>query len=280
MKLYLDSKDLINILQKATPCTADRLEEKLLRGNHQLAVSFHTICELSVPLLSVVSKTNVMGLLNRLERMPISFIRSDTDSLELKEALEAYSSKREYRMIDSFVDRFDQTVDLHAKPPTGIFLNYSLAETVWDLHSYGALQGLEEYATKMRQHITADRRLDKTPSLKANFAKMIQLNLNLHKLSWSTVVLSEFANWIYENPNRCPGIRLGYEVWHKIVKNKTDTLEDSDMEDYQHLTCLPYIDLMTLDRRMHAYVCQASDGFQLNYRDRLFKSAKDLLSGL
>ena len=280
MKVYLDAKDLINIFQDATPFTSDQLEESLRHGCHQVVVSFHAVSELSLPLVKASSKTNVMALLNRLERMPIIFIRSDTDGLELKEALEAYSSEREYRGIQAFVERFDQAVDLHARPPTSIFLSYSLAETVWDLYSHDALKGLESFATQMRQLVSNDRRLNKPPTLKANFTKMIGRNLKLYKLSWSTVVLSDFANWIYENPNRCPGIRLGYEVWHKIVKNKTDTLEDSDMEDYQHLTCLPYVDYMTLDRRMHGYVSQASASIKLDYRDRIFKSAEDLLCRL
>jgi hypothetical protein len=280
MKLYLDTRDLINILQKATPCTADHLEESLRRGDHKLAVSFHTVSEISVPIIRVTSKTNVMVLLNRLERMPLTFIRSDIDGLELKEALDAYLGKHEYRGILVFVDRFDQTVDLHARPPTGMFINYSLVETVWDLYCHGALEGLESYANQMRQIVAADRRLNKPSPLKANFAKMIERNLKLYKLSWSGVDLSDFADWIYENPNRCPAIRLGYEVWHKIVKNKTDPLEDSDMEDYQHLTCLPYVDFMTLDRRMHGYVSQASASANLDYRNRIFKSTQGLWSRL
>jgi hypothetical protein len=280
MKLYLDARDLINILQKASPCTVDDLEEILRQRDHKLTVSFHTISEISVPIVKATSKTNVMALLNRLEKIPLTFIRSDIDGLELKEALDAYSTNREYRGIHAFVDRVDQTVDLHARPPTGVFINYSLAETVWDLYSHGALEGLENYANQMRQIVAADRRLDKPPTLKANFAKMIERNLGLYKLPWSGVVLSDFANWVYENPNRCPAIRLGYEVWHKIVKNKTDPLEDSDMEDYQHLTCLPYVDLITLDRRMHGYVSQASASLGLDYRDRVFKSTRDLLSRL
>jgi len=280
MNLYLDARDLINVLQKADPCTADYFEENLRRGGHELTVSFHTVSELSVPLVTTTSRTNVMALLNRLERMPITFIRSDIDCLELKEALNAYSSNREYTEIRAFVDRFDEIVDLHARPPTRVCINYSLAETVWDLHNYGALEGLESYANQMRQTAATDRRINKPPTLKANFSKTIERNLRLYKLSWSDLVLSDFANWIYENPNRCPSIRLRYEVWHKIVKNKTDLLEDSDMEDYQHLTCLPYVDVMTLDRRMHGYVLQASSSMELNYQHRIFKTIQELLCRL
>jgi len=278
MKLYLDTKDLIDILQEEASSSRDHLEESLRRGGHKLAVSFHTISEISVPLVRATSKTNVMALLNRLERMPITFIRSDTYGLELKEALDAYLNTREYRGIHAFVERFDHAVDLQARPPTEIFITYSLAETVWDLYSHGVLKGLENYADQMRWIVAADRCLNKPPTLKANFTKVIERNLILSKLSSSGMDISGFANWIYENPIRCPAIRLVYEIWHKIVKNKTDLLEDSDMEDYQHLTCLPYVDFMTLDRRMHGYVSQASRSISLDYRDRIFRSTQDLLS--
>lgn len=280
MKVFLDSKDLIDILQDDNPCSVDQLEDTLVRGRHQLAVSCYTVTEISVPLAHSSLKTNVMALLNRLERMPIAFIHAGVDALELKEALDAFSSQREYREIHPFVGRFDDALVLDARPRNRIFINCSLAETVWDLYSHGSLQGLESYAKRMREIVTRDRSLKKPPTLKTHFTKVIQRNLKLHNLSRSHVSLPDFANWIYENPNRCPAIRLGYEVWHKIVRNKTDALEDSDMEDYQHLTCLPYAHLMTLDRRMHGYVSQASASMSLDYCSRIFRSVQDLLCHL
>jgi len=280
MKVYLDAKDLINILQGADPCTADQLNQSLQGGSHRLALSFYTVSEICVPLSLPASKTNVMAMLNRLEKMPIIFTHAGIAALELKEALDAFSSKREYRDIHPFVNRFDYAVDLHGHPPTDIFINYSLAETVWDLFSHGSLQGLESYAQKMRKLVSADRALKKPPSLKTNFAKMIERNLKLFNLSCSGTAVQGFANWVYDNPYRCPSIHVGYEVWHKIVKNKTDTLEDSDMEDYQHLACLPYVDLMTLDKRMCGYVSQASESMGVDYSGRIFRSVREVLCHL
>lgn len=280
MKLYLDTKDLINIFEHANPFSEGQLFQRLQQGSHQLAVSFHTVSELSAPLARSTSKTNVMALLNRLERMPITFIHSKIDGLELKEALDAFSNQQEYKDIHPFLNRFDQTVDLDARPATSIYINYSLAETVWDLHNHGGLQGLESYAPKMRVLIAADRSLLNPPSLKTNFVNVLQRSLKLYNLSLSTASLPALATWVYNNANRCPSLRLGHEVWHKIVANKTDALEDSDMEDYQHLTCLPYVDLMTLDKRMHGYVSQALASLGLDYHRRIFKSAQDALSCL
>ncbi len=280
MKVYLDAKDLINILQGSNPCTADQLNQSLEGGSHRLAVSSYTVIEISAPLALPASKTNVMALLNRLEKMPMIFIHPGIDALELKEALDAYSSERECSDIHPFVNRFDQTLDLHGHPPTDIFINYPLAETVWDLFSHGALQGLESYAEKMRKLVSADRSLKKPPGLKTNFAKMIERNLKRFNLSCPGIPVQDFAKWVYDNPYRCPSIRLGYEVWHKIVKNKTDRLEDSDMEDYQHLTCLPYADLMTLDKRMYGYVSQASATMGVGYGGRIFRSVREVLCRL
>ena len=280
MKIYLDAKDLINILQNRGPCKPDQLNESLRRGNHQLVLSFETVCEISAPLANPGAKTNVMTLLNCLEEMPINFFHPSIECLELKEALGAFFAKRECKVLLPFVPRFDQAVDPNARPATAIFIKYSLAQTVWDLHCYDALKGLESYAPKMRLLFATDRNLKAPPTLKAHFAIVIERDLKSCKLSCSDVSIQDFASWIYENPNRCPSTRLGYELWHQIGKNKTDPLEDSDMEDYQHVLCLPYVNLMTLDKRMHHYVSQAAASMGLDYGERIFRLVQDVLCRL
>jgi len=217
-----------------------------------------------------------MTLLNCLEEIPKTFFHPDVELLELQEALSAFSSGRECNAIFPFVNRFDETVDPHGHPATAVFINYPLAQTVWDLHCYGGLKGLEGYAPRMRALFSTDRGLKTPPTLKAHFRIVIERHLKTCKVSSTGVSIHHFASWVYENPNRCPSIRLGYELWHQLGKNKTDTLEDSDMEDYQHVLSLPYVDLMTLDRRMHNYVSQAAHGLCLDYDRRIFRSVQDL----
>jgi hypothetical protein len=132
----------------------------------------------------------------------------------------------------------------------------------------------------MRALFTSDRGLKTPPSLKAHFPTVIERQLKSCKIVSTGVSLKSFADWVFINPNRCPSLRLGFEVWHQLGKNKTDPLEDSDMEDYQHVLCLPYVDLMTLDRRMHNYVSQAATRMGLAYDRRIFRLVKDLLSRL
>ena len=74
MRVYLDTKDLINIFEKSCPCNTDQFHNLLRDKGHQLILSFVNIMEISAPLLISQAKTNVMRLLNRIEEMPIKYI--------------------------------------------------------------------------------------------------------------------------------------------------------------------------------------------------------------
>lgn len=104
MKVYLDTKDLIDIFQNGNPYTADDLEKILRRGGHQLVISFYTICKISMPLSLSTPTTNVMALLNRFEQLPLTYINPNITDLELQEAYNSFSSKQEYREIMPFVN--------------------------------------------------------------------------------------------------------------------------------------------------------------------------------
>lgn len=277
MKVCLDAKDLISILQVGQPCTANQFAQYLIQHGCQLAVSSYTIMELSAPLLYPSSKTNVMKLLNDLAGLPIAYVHADIRGLELREALDAFSSGREYQHISPFVKRFDESLDLSAKPGTYQFINYSLSEIVWDLYAQGRLMGMDHYAKQMKEYVAADRDIKRPPSLKSHFAKVVERNLRDDGILCPEVPINNFSDWVYDNPDRCPSIRLSYEVWHQIVKNKGDRLRDSDMEDFQHLICLPYVDFITLDRRMHRYVSQAAKRIGMHCSTRMFMSAEEVL---
>jgi hypothetical protein len=216
-----------------------------------------------------------MALLNKLEEMPIRYLHPDIRGQELKEGLDAFSSRREYRDVTPFVKRFDETLDLSAAPATSKFLNYPLAAIVWDLYSQGVFKKIDNFAIPMKAIVTSDRKMPKLPNLRSHFVTVIQRNLRDDQLSCSDT--QGFANWIYDNPSRCPAIRMAYEVWYQIVKNKTDALEDSDMDDYQHLISLPYVDMLTLDRRMSGYVTQAARRIKMDISGRMHTSIQKIL---
>ena len=109
----------------------------------------------------------------------------------------------------------------------------------------GRTAGMDHYAKSMKEYVAADRGIKLPPSLKSHFAKVVERNLRDDGLLCPEVSIKNLSDWVYDSPDRCPSIRLSYEVWHQIVKNKTDRLKDSDMEDYHPLICLPYVDFIT-----------------------------------
>ena len=117
MLIYLDSRDLINIFEKSDPCSANELNGILRDGGHKLVFSWLNITEISEPLLHTKAKTNVMALLYKVEETPHAYIHSSRiPHLELMSAVKAYVEGEEYRNVDPYVQRFDFTVDLNAKP--------------------------------------------------------------------------------------------------------------------------------------------------------------------
>lgn len=277
MLIYFDSKDLINIFQKSVICSASQFEKYLRTGNHTLVLSLWTITEFSARLHHKDHKENVMALLNRIDNIPRTYIRPAIQYLELKEAIQAFINNREYRDINPYQDRFDKIVDFNAQPATKLVLNYSLSKAVWDLYSVGQLRGLDDYTKEMRRLFASDRALHEKPSLKANFIKTIERYLLQYKLQTPSKNGEAFANWIYENPSHCPSVRFGYEVHHAMLKNIGDIPKDSDMEDFCHLECLPYVDRMTVDRRMKDYIRQVSKSIRIDYMKKNVK-AEDYFS--
>ena len=281
MLIYLDSRDLINIFEKSNPYSADEFDEILQEGDHKLVYSWLNIAEISEPLLHSKAKTNVMALLNRVEKTPHTYIHSSRiPRLELASAVKAYINGEDYNSVNPYVQRFDYTVDLNAQPSTKVYLNYPLAEIVWDLHSLGALGGLDRFAKKLKQTFAEDRALQPKPSLEKHFPALIERNLKLHHVVGPNGAITSFANWIYSNPARCPSQRLGYEVWHKMIKNVVDEPTPSDMEDFCHIDCLPYVDFMTLDNRMRGYVSQACKTIRSDYPEKLCKNSKEVVVNL
>ena len=280
MKIYLDTKDLINVFENSQPFSAEQLNEILRANGHELVLSFLSIIEISAPLLNRDAQTNVMRLLNSIEKFPIKYI-SKIFNFELKEAYNAFSEGREYRQISPFFNRFDYTIEDDGPPPTHDFINYPLSEIVFDLwvHSPTIFKRFITYTKKFRNIVSADRSLVKPPTLRENFVKTVGRALRQEKLSIS-LNLTTFANWVFDKSERCPSIRLGYEVYHKITKNIGDKIQYGDIPDFSHLNCIPYVDLATLDRRMCSYTAQASTKLGTDYHKKIYVKLEELIRTL
>lgn len=279
MKIYLDTNTLIEIFENSNPCKPQDFDSLLRSNGHELILSSVNIFEISAPLLNKGTQTNVMFLLNRIEEMPIRFI-TNILNLELKEGLAAFNQNREYCQVSPFVDRFDETLSDIGHPPTKIFLTFGLAETVFDLWTKNPklFDILHQYTKPLQRVFELDRELTKPPALRHSFTKTIERALLLNNIEISPQQLAPFAEWIYKNIARCPSIRLGFEVYHKMVKNIGDTPKDGDIGDFKHIHCIPYVDVIPLDSRMHSYANQASRSAGFGYEIKIYKNAKEVLA--
>jgi hypothetical protein len=75
MLIFLDTRDLIQILERDRPCDVGTLAGKLRSGKHRLCVSVAEIMELSAPLERGDGTGNsVMRTLTELEKLPLTYI--------------------------------------------------------------------------------------------------------------------------------------------------------------------------------------------------------------
>lgn len=280
MLVYLDSKDLIELLERSRPCSADEFGKSLTDGDHRLLLSPPLIYEISAPLLKPNVSTNVMKLLNRLEALPHTYFgQAKSTQLELLEAVEAHAAGQEFVRTDPFVHRFDYTIQ--EQPATADFLNLSLAEAVWILWRDSPEIWTVPARNLLRYQnvLTNDRNTSGHPSLKNHFPTALERNLKLYRIPVPNN-LHALADWIFVNPLRCPSYRLGFEVYHKLQLNRTDAAKESDLDDFAHVDCVPYVDLITLDRRMATYVAQASRAMGTDYHTKVCKNVEEVLARL
>lgn len=281
LKVYLDSKDLIGTVERGYPSAYEQLADALRGGGHELVLSFVTVMEISAPLVCGRVDTNVTGLLNRIERLPITYI-AKIRTLELREAYDAFRAGRECAAIAPFVNRFDYTLEGSGPPPTHLYLRFGLAEAVFTLwqEQPDLFRGFADWGDPARARVAADRQLTNKPSLRQNFVRVIGRQAQTHQVAVHQDDLEAFAHWVYDVSTRCPAVRVIYEAQHLLIKNASDIPKDGDIGDFSHMAALPYVDLMTMDRRACTYARQAFRAAGLPYDSRILSDVGDLIRAL
>ena len=282
IKIYLDSKDLIDLFEKSYPCSPDKFEYELNIYDAEIVLSSTNIEELSAPLSHSKENANIMSKLNRIEKMPIRFIsESKISILEINEAVNAFNEEREYLQINPFVSRFDETLSVNGLPPTKAYINYGLAETVFDLWQAGFdFKGLKDCAPKFRRLFEIERSIVNEPNRNEEFIQVVDRTLKHRKIETPPQGLKSFAEWIYKEPERCPSLRIGYEVYHNMVKDRRSIPEDSTMDDLCYANYIPYVNFISFDRRMYHYIKQTCLSEELGYEKGLYKNLSEIFTVL
>ena len=98
MRSFLDTRDLIPLLERRDPCDAKTLAGLLDRGGHQLVLTQTVVFELSAPIVQPATPTVVTRLLNELESIPLVYL-NDGQLMpgELREAVRRSREKTSTR---------------------------------------------------------------------------------------------------------------------------------------------------------------------------------------
>ena len=286
MRIYLDSKDLINIVERQTPIPLVELGQRLRSHDASLVVSFSNITELAAPLATRDDVLTVRHWLNNLETVtPLYIAESYIQVKELESAIHACDNKVDYAAIDPFVRRFDSTLRSISAPDV---VNYRLSDIVLDLWTRQRdwFDVPQRYARPLRALLTADRQIPNSrrkAKLATHFANVINRYVVQDGLAVPPDLATGLAPWIYDLPRRCPGIQLSYQVFHQLAFDPGDLVKDSDLVDIAQMMVIPYVDAMTVDKRMLHYFRGAAQKLKrkdqsVRYADYVYSRVEDLIA--
>jgi hypothetical protein len=284
MNILPDTRDLINLTERGQPISTDDFRQYLLNGNHQVVLTFNNIRELAGPLAIDGDFLRIRRLLQTVESFPHTYLGEVAlPGLELKTAVEAFTSGVEYHDVDPFVTRWDDTINARPgqlNPEYRKLVGLRLDNLVHDVFQFQprAFQPPHEWVPSVAEKLRLDRDALKageaTP--REHFRRIISPYAASHRVTLPNGREDEFARWIYANPRRCPGLRLNHEAYRQLMMNRDDQFEVGDFVDLNHLFAIPYVEAATLDNRMREYCSRAARrlvraGLAANYRQRLYR---------
>ncbi|MGA3326778.1 MAG: hypothetical protein ABSF45_20120 [Terriglobia bacterium] len=290
MRILLDSRDLINLAEHDRPITTQQFDAYLRARDYETVLSFTNVRELASPLASGVEFMEVRPHLLSLERLPNTYLKETTIvAIEIQAAVEAFNSGTEYRGCSPYVTRWDRTLVMlpgQERSATDNWVNLRLDEIVFYINhaSPHVFAPPAQHLATLQAVFQNDRaalRAGRAPA-RQHFVSSVRKHAASFGVPLPRGREDEFAEWVYTNPDRCPGLRLNHETYRALMGNYTDIPETADFSDLAHISALPYVEVATMDRRMTHYCGVASRkivtfGGGVNYADRLCRDITDLM---
>lgn len=290
MRILLDARDLIDIVEHGRPVTSENFEAYLRDRNHQIVLSFTNVRELSSPLARGVEFMQVRPFLQALERMPHVCLKETTIvPSEIRAAVTAFLAGAEFQGPSPYVPRWDHTLvldPLRDRLATEGWIDFRLDEIIYYINRArpDVFAPPEHHLPRLRTQLDNDRaqlRSGQAPS-RQHFARATTNHAATHRIVLPVGREEEFKRWVHANPNRCPGFRLNHEVYRALMANYGDIPEAADFSDLAHVAAIPYVDAGTLDRRMRHYCSVASRkitrlGGACSYDDRLYRDVAEFM---
>jgi hypothetical protein len=284
-RILLDASSLIDA-EHGKPVSFDELGRMLREHNSQLVLTRTNVLEFSAPAAKTGDFLALRRQLQEVEGLPVTYLREGgIPPSELKEAIAAFNEKREFVPINPYVDRWDETLVLEGASPAHMLVNQRLDDLVFMLWKHDSLSLTERrWGNLFRQQFKEDRGLPAgvRRAIKTNFPKALRRHLAQYSIPFPEEKMDRLAGWIYDDPTRCPGHRLAYDIRHELMNNLSEAITENDISDIAHVEALPYVNAMTMDRNT-ADLCQRvvrrlkAQNPAINYKERIFTGLKELL---
>jgi hypothetical protein len=218
-----------------------------------------------------------------LEQMPHTYLMEvPIIGLEICCAVRAFEEETDYQSPSVFTTRWDHVLLLapgQRRSVTDNWINFRLDEIVHLIHRDNPemFAPPEHHLPQLQQQLARDRASLRTAQAQArpHFVRNVRQRATMRKIHLPHGRQEEFAEWVYQNPNCCPGLRLYQETDRELMANYMDVPETGDFSDLAHVCALPYVGAATFDRRMRHYCGSASRnllelGCVADYRDRIY----------
>jgi len=281
LRLFLDSKDLINLVRRSVPFGVDAADV-WLRERNAFIVLCHTSVSEFVP-VATSDRLRVRWELQQLERLPTVYIRlGDLSRSELMNAAVAYTARSPPVAVRPFVDAFWQTFwcydpsngeDVAITRQLERRVGFRLDEQIDMLWSQPEnFMNTQTGADRLQQILARQRR--RTPN--ERFIDDLEAALGENDVSLESG-FERFANWLQETPRAAPAWRLFWQASEELALNREDVAKPGDVHDLTHVLVVPYVDAATFDRRFLSYARQAAAKLRridasIDYEGKLFRS--------
>jgi hypothetical protein len=290
MRILLDSRDLIDLIEHARPVTVSDFESYLRAGSHQVVLCFANITELAGPIGAGGDFARMRPYFQSLEQMPHIYLKEATIvAIEIQTAVNAFNAGAEYPGCSPYVPSWDKS--LATPPGQDEAQAENLGLRLDDVVGYISCARPDIFTPPPRRYVEAlqamfqaDRallRAGRAPA-RQNFIESVKKHALSHRVGLPNGREDEFSEWLYQNPNRCAGLRLGHEIYRAILANEQDVPRAGDFFDWAYIYAVPHVDAATLDRRMRHYCAGASRkmvkfGAAHNYSDRVYQDVAAIM---
>lgn len=298
-RIFLDSRDLIQLLERSEPVSATELERELRPRHGRIVLTYTNVAELVAQTPDQrPDHARVRDLMRRLAALPHTFLRfADLPSLEFRAAIEGFEAGRPPRVVDPYVIYWWETFwslplplvrTIENPARLGLLCNWSLAQQVEGLVLLDpdCLRVDESDLVELHENIADDRnRLKAARGRADSFAAGIIDQFIRHEWPEPTGGIDQFCAYVASTPTACAGWRLGHDVYEEFRGNLTAKPRKGDIADFAHVHLIPYVTHATLDRAWRnrcEQACQrrAREGSHLIGAEKIYPSLAEILRAL